>query len=81
MKGISFTARINSDLGNEFRELAEANEGFEEVLSQVDRVIETRFFNSNQVILGPTDTLRWLWWEKTRSEFHSIVNQISAAPF
>jgi hypothetical protein len=81
MKGLSFSARINFDLGQEFRGLAEANEGVEEVLSEVDRVIETRFFNSNQVILGPTETLRWLWWEKTRSEFQSIANQISTSPF
>jgi len=81
MKGIPFTTRINFELGAEFRDLAETNDSVDEVLSEVDRVIESRYFNTNKVILGPTEMLRWLWWEKTRRSFKFLANEMTVAPF
>jgi len=81
MKGLSFYEKINFELSSELRELAEANESVDEVLTEVDRVIEARFFNTNKVILGQAEMVRWLWWEKTRRSFQFIALQIAPAPF
>lgn len=81
MKGIPFETNVDYTFGAEFRELAEANDSVDEVLSEVDRVIESRYFNTNKVILGPAEMLRWLWWEKTRRSFKFLANEIAVAPF
>jgi len=81
MMGVSFSEKINFELSVEFRELAEANESIDQVLTEVDRVIEARYFNSNRVILGSAEMFRWLWWEKTRRSFQFFAFEIAPAPF
>jgi hypothetical protein len=81
MKGLTFSSKITSELTEELGSLAEQSNNLEEVLSEVDRIIEARYFNSERVILGQGEMSRWLWWEKARRIFAFMVNDISPAPF
>ncbi len=81
MKGLTFSSKITSELTEELGSLAEQSNNLEEVLSEVDRIIEARYFNSERVILGQGEMSRWLWWEKARRNFAFMVNDISPAPF
>lgn len=81
MKGLTFSSKLSSELSEELDSLTEHSHNLDEVLSEVDRIIEARYFNANRVILGRGEMSRWLCWEKARKNFALMLHDISPTPF